>query len=46
MCPPPPSTPSPPLQLLDNHGPLDARESGQIFEAPACVFRIPQHASA
>lgn len=32
------------LQLLGNHGPLDAREPGQIFEGPARLWRVPVHA--
>lgn len=37
-------SPSCSLQLLDNHGPLDAREPGQIFEGPARMWRVPVHA--
>ena len=38
--------PSPgiPLQLLGNHGPVDAREPGQLFEGPARLWRVPVHA--
>ncbi|EFN51791.1 hypothetical protein CHLNCDRAFT_32922 [Chlorella variabilis] len=32
------------LQLLGNHGPLDARDPGQIFEGPARLWRVPVHA--
>lgn len=35
---------NPMLQLLGNHGPLDAREPGQIFEGPARLWRVPVHA--
>lgn len=31
-------------QLLGNHGPLDAREPGQIFETAARLWRVPVHA--
>ena len=34
------------LQLLDNHGPLDAREASHIFAAPAREWQRPLHASA
>lgn len=33
----------PPLQLLDNHGPLAKREAEHIFETAPRLFRVPVH---
>eukprot|EP00887_Chlorella_sp_A99_P001591 scaffold8.g1591.t1 len=32
-------------KLLGNHGPLDARDPGQVMTGPAAIYRTPVHAS-
>ena len=43
LPPPPPFFLSFLPQLLDNHGPLDARAPGQIFESAPRLWSVPVH---